>query len=31
MDISAKSNYNFEKPLLWLLKGLKEDLNFVEC
>jgi len=31
-DISAKSNYNFEKPFLWLAKKLLSDLNvsFVE-
>jgi len=30
-DISAKSNYNFEKPFLWLAKKVtgKEDLKFV--
>merc|ERR1712004_41337 len=30
-DISAKSNYNFEKPFLWLLQKLtgKPDLKFV--
>lgn len=31
-DISAKSNYNFEKPFLWLAKRLTNDpnLKFVE-
>ena len=31
-DISAKSNYNFEKPFLWLAKKLTGDpsLDFVE-
>jgi len=31
-DISAKSNYNFEKPFLWLAKKLagENDLTFVE-
>merc|ERR1712176_113474 len=31
-DISAKSNYNFEKPFLWLARKLAGDnvLNFVE-
>jgi GTP-binding nuclear protein Ran len=31
-DISAKSNYNFEKPFLWLGRKLTGDpsLNFVE-
>eukprot|EP00040_Diaphanoeca_grandis_P001948 m.20176 g.20176 ORF g.20176 m.20176 type:complete len:219 (+) comp12772_c1_seq1:136-792(+) len=31
-DISAKSNYNFEKPFLWLAKALSQekDLEFVE-
>jgi len=31
-DISAKSNYNFEKPFLWLAKKLANDnnLNFVQ-
>ncbi|CAN0417486.1 unnamed protein product, partial [Hapterophycus canaliculatus] len=31
-DISAKSNYNFEKPFLWLAKKLVGDANlqFVE-
>lgn len=31
-DISAKSNYNFEKPFLWLAKKLSGDnaLLFVE-
>jgi len=31
-DISAKSNYNFEKPFLWLARKLvgKGDLTFVE-
>jgi GTP-binding nuclear protein Ran len=31
-DISAKSNYNFEKPFLWLAKALSQekDLHFVE-
>ena len=31
-DISAKSNYNFEKPFLWLARRLTGDLNldFVE-
>jgi GTP-binding nuclear protein Ran len=30
-DLSAKSNYNFEKPFLWLARKLsgKNDLNFV--
>lgn len=30
-DLSAKSNYNFEKPFLWLARKLagKSDLNFV--
>lgn len=26
-DISAKSNYNFEKPFLWLLRKLVGDPN----
>ena len=26
-DISAKSNYNFEKPFLWLAKKLTGDPN----
>ena len=32
-DISAKSNYNFEKPFLWLAKRLANDstLQFVEA
>ncbi|KAG2379113.1 hypothetical protein C9374_007751 [Naegleria lovaniensis] len=32
-DISAKSNYNFEKPFLYLLKKLMNDpnLTFIEC
>ena len=32
-DISAKSNYNFEKPFLWLAKKLANDANlgFVEA
>jgi GTP-binding nuclear protein Ran len=32
-DISAKSNYNFEKPFLWLARRLANDpgLNFVEA
>jgi len=32
-DISAKSNYNFEKPFLWLAKKLSGDghLHFVEA
>jgi len=32
-DISAKSNYNFEKPFLWLTKKLANDnnLSFVEA
>eukprot|EP00993_Chasmostoma_nieuportense_P003460 NODE_4174_length_830_cov_589.017070_g4016_i0.p1 GENE.NODE_4174_length_830_cov_589.017070_g4016_i0~~NODE_4174_length_830_cov_589.017070_g4016_i0.p1 ORF type:complete len:215 (-),score=49.60 NODE_4174_length_830_cov_589.017070_g4016_i0:122-766(-) len=32
-DISAKSNYNFEKPFLWLAKKLANDTNltFVEA
>jgi GTP-binding nuclear protein Ran len=32
-DISAKSNYNFEKPFLWLARKLSGDnqLNFVEA
>ena len=31
-DISAKSNYNFEKPFLWLARKLTGDpnLEFVE-
>lgn len=31
-DISAKSNYNFEKPFLWLARKLCGDaeMNFVE-
>ncbi len=31
-DISAKSNYNFEKPFLWLARKLSSDnmLHFVE-
>lgn len=31
-DISAKSNYNFEKPFLWLARKLVGDMNleFVE-
>ena len=31
-DISAKSNYNFEKPFLWLARKLTGDANleFVE-
>ena len=31
-DVSAKSNYNFEKPFLWLVKKLLGDpnLEFVE-
>lgn len=31
-DISAKSNYNFEKPFLWLARKLVGDANleFVE-
>ena len=31
-DISAKSNYNFEKPFLWLARKVtsKADLQFVE-
>lgn len=31
-DISAKSNYNFEKPFLWLLRKLcgQQELEFVE-
>ena len=31
-DISAKSNYNFEKPFLWLLRKLcgDDNLKFVE-
>ncbi|KAL3938408.1 MAG: hypothetical protein SGARI_001755 [Bacillariaceae sp.] len=32
-DISAKSNYNFEKPFLWLARKLSGDnaLHFVEA
>jgi len=32
-DISAKSNYNYEKPFLWLARKLvgREDLSFVEA
>ncbi|KAJ2788819.1 GTP-binding nuclear protein gsp1/Ran [Coemansia helicoidea] len=32
-DISAKSNYNFEKPFLWLARKLtgEPDLDFVEA
>ena len=32
-DISAKSNYNFEKPFLWLARKLtgKGNLTFVEA
>lgn len=32
-DISAKSNYNIEKPFLWLARKLldKPDLDFVEA
>jgi len=32
-DISAKSNYNFEKPFLWLAKKLlgDQELKFVEA
>lgn len=31
VDVSAKSNYNFKKPYLWLLKGLLgNDVEFVE-
>ncbi|XP_063718400.1 GTP-binding nuclear protein Ran-like [Symsagittifera roscoffensis] len=32
-DISAKSNYNFEKPFLWLARKLsgEADLNFTEA
>lgn len=32
-DISAKSNYNFEKPFLWLARKLVGDpnLEFVEA
>ena len=32
-DISAKSNYNFEKPFLWLARKIfgSSDLNFVEA
>jgi len=32
-DISAKSNYNYEKPFLWLAKKLagRDDLIFVEA
>lgn len=32
-DISAKSNYNFEKPFLWLARKLSGDnqLQFVEA
>ena len=32
-DISAKSNYNFEKPFLWLARKLTGDnnLHFVEA
>merc|ERR1712029_1066989 len=32
-DISAKSNYNFEKPFLWLAKKLsgENQLHFVEA
>jgi len=32
-DISAKSNYNYEKPFLWLARKLvgREDLAFVEA
>lgn len=26
-DISAKSNYNFEKPFLWLIRKLVGDSN----
>ncbi len=26
-DISAKSNYNFEKPFLWLARKLVGDMN----
>lgn len=26
-DISAKSNYQFEKPFVWLLKNLLQDAN----
>ena len=30
-NVSAKSNYNFEKPYLWLLRGLLgNDVEFVE-
>merc|ERR1711964_833247 len=31
-DISAKSNYNFEKPFLWITKKLigRNDVKFVE-
>ena len=28
-DISAKSNYNFEKPFLWLARKLTGDPNLV--
>merc|ERR1719414_2808044 len=32
-DISAKSNYNFEKPFLWLARKVcrRQDLQFVEA
>lgn len=32
-DISARSNYNFEKPFLWLARKLSGDpnLEFVAC
>ncbi|KAK3750624.1 hypothetical protein QZH41_003101 [Actinostola sp. cb2023] len=29
-DISAKSNYNFEKPFLWLVRKLVGELELVE-
>jgi GTP-binding nuclear protein Ran len=28
-DISAKSNYNFEKPFLWLARKLVGDANLI--
>ena len=28
-DISAKSNYQFEKPFVWLLRRLVNDANLV--
>lgn len=30
-DISAKSNYNFEKPFLWLARKLVGNPNLVSC